>query len=122
MAPLAYFALTREGVINDMNFFGSRMIGKTYAHLKGTRFGLYVADQSRLIFNQFLDKVFTLKGTEICIVTMTLSNNMIKNVLLTGNVRKKNEQCLIAAIDITECLLLHKKSNDLEQLHNYFVD
>jgi hypothetical protein len=52
---------------------------------------------------------------------MSLDHNFIKHVLLTGNISKNNEHCLIAAIDISDRINLEKESNELKQFNDYFV-
>ena len=54
-------------------------------------------------------------------VSMTINQNAIKQILLTGNITKNGKFCLIAAIDITERLKLEKETTELQQFNSYFI-
>lgn len=120
LAPLGYFTLTKEGQIIELNHFGSLML-QQHAVLEKSNFGFYVIDDDKPILTLFLEKIFNAKFTETCIVSMSLKQNFIKHVLLTGNISKKSEHCLIAAIDISDRIELEKESNELKQFNEYFV-
>jgi len=101
-APSGYFTLSNNGEILELNLCGSQMLGKDRTFLISKMFGLYVSDDSKPIFNRFLDKVFSSKLQDICEVALQVNNNLPMYVHLSGSVTENGEQCLIIAMDITE--------------------
>ena len=102
-APSGYFTLTKLGEIIELNLHGARLLGKERLRLINRRFGSSVSDQTKSIFNTFLDKVFTSKGNQSCEVTLSVENKNIPTyVYLTGHALENGEQCLISVVDITE--------------------
>ena len=121
LAPLGYFTLTINGEINELNEFGSHMLGKESLLVENGLFGFYVIDEDKPVFNLFMEEIFKNHLTETCMVSMQLKENVIQNVLLTGNLIHNTEHCMIAAIDISERMRLEKESNELKQFNNYFI-
>jgi len=121
LAPLGYFTLTMHSEIIELNQFGSNMLCKDDLLSKNSLFGFYVIDEDKPIFNLFLEEIFKNNKIETCMIGMQLKENVIKNVLLTGNRIHHDEHCIIAAIDISERMRLEKESNELKQFNNYFI-
>jgi hypothetical protein len=121
LAPLGYFTLTKEGQIVELNHFGSLMLNQQHAVLEKSNFGFYVINEDKPILNLFLEKIFNGKVTETCMVSMSLDQNFIKHVLLTGNISKNKNHCLLAAIDISDRINMEKETNELKQFNEYFV-
>jgi len=122
LAHLAFFTLSKEGEIIEGNLHGSEMFGKEQNDLRNSRFGLFITDESKPTFNLFFEKAFSTKATECCMVSMALNNSIIKHILLTGNVTKNSEHCLLAVIDITPLVEKENKIKELEQFNSYFID
>ena len=120
-APIGYFTLSREGIINEANEFGSQMLGIDPDQLLSCYFDSFIADEDKKNFISFLDNTFESKLIETCMVSMIINQNAIKQILLTGNITKKGNFCLIAAIDISERLKLEKETTELQQFNSYFI-
>ncbi len=101
-APSGYFTLSTEGEIIDLNLCGSQMLGKERLHLKNSRFGFFVSDDTRQIYNQFLRKLFDSKTKESCDVALKANDSLTMYVHLTGIATENGEHCLVTAIDITK--------------------
>ncbi|MEI6089146.1 MAG: PAS domain S-box protein [bacterium] len=101
-APSGFFVLSEEGEIIKLNLSGANMLGKERSLLINSRFGFFVSNDTKTIFNHFLEKVFTGKSKESCELTLSLSNNLPIYVQLTGIVAEENGQCLVTTVDITE--------------------
>jgi PAS domain-containing protein len=121
LAPLGYFTITKQHDIIDLNHFGLLMLTKEHDVLEKSNFGYFVVTEDKPTFNSFIEKIFDTNRSETCVVTMTLDQNETKQVLLTGNVNKNKDCCLLAAIDITERMMIEKKSNELKQFNDYFI-
>lgn len=73
-APSAYFPLTRDGTILDLNISGSKMPGKHRNKLINSRYGFFVSQYTRPAFNLFLNKLFESKSDEVCEVILEVNN------------------------------------------------
>ena len=56
--PAGNFTISNEGEIIKLNICGSQMLGKDRSRLKTSRFGFFVSDDTKPIFNLFIKKVF----------------------------------------------------------------
>ena len=101
-SPFCYFTLTKAGEIVELNLKGSHLLGKELLHLIGSRFGFFVSNQDKPIFNLFLEKVFLTNVKETCLISLFLDDNKTKNIILTGKTTIDRNYCLISAIDNTE--------------------
>ncbi|MCX6237899.1 MAG: PAS domain S-box protein [Bacteroidia bacterium] len=101
-APSGYFTLSKEGEIIELNLSGANMLGKESSHLKNSLFGFFVSDNTKPIFNQFLEDVFNSEVKETSEVILTTNGNSLINVFLTGIAKGNGDQCYVSAIDITE--------------------
>jgi len=100
-APTAYFTLSKQGVILELNICGSKLLGKDHSRLKGRRFGFFVSDDTKSIFNLFLWNVFITKAKETCDVTLLVDGDLSMNVQLNGIVIENGKSCFVTAYDIT---------------------
>ena len=100
-AAASNFTLSRKGEIIDINLTGSQMIGTGRHHLKNSRFGFSVSDESKPIFNHFLERVFKSKTRESCELRMSDDGYMPAYVQITGILSRSGEQCYITVTDIT---------------------
>jgi PAS domain-containing protein len=121
LAPIGYFTLSTEGEIIELNLHGSQMFGKEKTLSVNSRFGFFVTDETKPIFNQFIENVFSTRATETCVVSMRVNDFILKQVLLTGNVSKNSEHCFISVIDITLLIEQENKIKELQLFNDYFV-
>ena len=101
-APSGYFTLSKEGKVIELNHSGAKMLGKERWRLKNSLFGFFVSNDTKPIFNRFLEKVFNSKTKESCEVILSVNDNLPTFVQLTGIAFKNGEQCLLTVIEITE--------------------
>ncbi len=102
-APSGYITLTKLGEIIELNFYAARLLGKERLRLINRRLSSSISDQTKPIFNNFLDKVFKSEGNESCEVTLWVESiNIQTYIYLTGHVIENGEQCRISVVDITE--------------------
>jgi PAS domain-containing protein len=100
-APLGYLALSKTGEIIEINQLGSLLLGKERKNLVNSRFGFFISNDTKPVYNQFLEKVFNNNTTESCKVTISIPDK-IKYVILTGHAIQNGEQCLVTVADITQ--------------------
>lgn len=123
-APSGYFTLTKEGEIIELNLRGANMLGKERRNLKNSQFGFFVSNQTRLIFNKFLENVFRSNTERNCVVSLATEDNTLIDVYINGILTQKGNQCLATVVDITEHMLLialQKKNYKLE-LYNKIME
>ncbi|MCX6249351.1 MAG: PAS domain-containing protein [Bacteroidetes bacterium] len=101
-APSGYFTLSKEGKIIDLNLCGSQMLGKERSLIINSPFEFFVSNNTKPIFNLFLEKVFNSKAKESCEITLSTNGYLPTYVHLFGMVTENGEQCLVTAIDITD--------------------
>ena len=101
-APTGYFTLTNSGKVLDLNLVGSQLLRKERSKLKNSEFGFFVLDDSKPVFNQFLENVFRLDNKECCEVKLLLDDATTVHVFLTGILSGNKEQAFITIIDISK--------------------
>ncbi|MDD4968295.1 MAG: PAS domain S-box protein [Paludibacter sp.] len=97
-----YLILSNEGETLDLNYSAARLLGKERIKLKNSRFGFFVAENDRPVFNGFLSDLFNFKINISCEVSLIFDRLPTITVLLSGILIQNQEQCLISVLDITE--------------------
>jgi PAS domain S-box-containing protein len=101
-APLGYYTLSREGEIFAVNHAGAQLLERNRSDLKNSRLGFYISEDTKPIFNSFLDKLFRDKTKESCEVILKIHDELPIYVQITGTVSVNTEQCFLIVVDITE--------------------
>jgi PAS domain S-box-containing protein len=115
-APSGYFTLTKTGKIIALNLTGSQMLGKDRSRLIESQFGFFVSNDTKPIFNLFLEKAFSGTIKECCELRLVLEPNTITNVYLTGIVAENNrKEALISVVDITQLKLAETALTESEE-------
>jgi len=141
-APSGYFTLNNKSEIIELNLYESTLLGMPSSLLRNQKFGVFVTDETKPIFNIFLDKVFKSKKKETCELTLSVKSGLPIYVFLSGFVPENTDYCLVTMLDITERrlaedALIEKKvqyqnlanpglaliwTSDTNKLCNYFND
>jgi transcriptional regulator with PAS, ATPase and Fis domain len=100
-APTGYFTLDSEGSIKDLNFTGADMLNDRRFALINSNFKLFVSDDSRLEFNNFLNKIYTGNLKESCEVILGYDNTTLCHVYIEGVVIGDDRTCLLSVVDIS---------------------
>jgi hypothetical protein len=100
-APMGYFTLDFEGCISELNFTGAEMLGDKRFSLVDSNFKLFVADDSKSVFNDFLNKVFTSYAKESCEIILGYDQRVLCHVYLEAVVIGDDRTCLLSAVDIS---------------------
>ena len=108
-APACYFTLSKNGEIIELNFSGANLIGKERSAFKNNNFGLFVAEESLLNFEQFLQRVVSGYRKEICEVILIDKQDQRNDVFITGRSMENGEQCLINVVDVSTFRKVEKK-------------
>ncbi|MEI7504153.1 MAG: PAS domain-containing protein [Paludibacter sp.] len=101
-APTAYFTISKNAEIEELNLTAVILLGKERTRLLNSSFGFFVADESKPIFNHFLDKVFGGLKKETCEIELITDSIKPIYVQLIGRNAGKEDCCLVNVIDITK--------------------
>jgi PAS domain-containing protein len=100
-APMGYFTLDPDGNICELNFTGAEILGDKRFSLVNSNFKLFVAEDSRTIFDRFFSKMYSKKGKESCELKLGYDGNPLCTVYMEGVVNGDDRNCLLSVVDIT---------------------
>lgn len=100
-APIGYVTIDRHGLISAVNLGGAALLGLERSLLLGRRFSLYVADEDRIFFSGFLEKIFAGMTRESCDITLRNEEHVALIVHVDAVAFESGQECRVAIIDIT---------------------
>jgi PAS domain-containing protein len=100
-APMGYFTLDPDGNICELNFTGAEMLRDKRFSLVNSNFKLFIAEDSRTVFDKFFSKVYSKKGKESCEVKLGYDGNPLSIVYMEGVVTGDDRNCLLSVVDIS---------------------
>ena len=102
-APVGYLSLNRDGTIQSVNFTGASFLGSDRTLLLGRRFGLFVTEECRSAFADFLDTVFISTNNMSCEVELVKKDGNVPLIVqVEARSDETRENCRLALVDITE--------------------
>ena len=101
LSLVGYFSLDEDGTIHSLNFTGADMLGERRFSLINSNFKLFVADESKSVFNDFLKRVYTNYTKESCKIFLGINKEVLLPVYMEGVVTEDNQECLLSVIDIS---------------------
>jgi signal transduction histidine kinase/CheY-like chemotaxis protein len=104
--PSGFFTLSREGDVIELNLAGAELLRKNQFKLINSRFCFFVSDETKPIFNLFLDNLFKHSNKQSCEVAIINNESEITYVHMTGIVEESTKHCHISVIDITDRKLM----------------
>jgi PAS domain S-box-containing protein len=113
--PSGYFTLNKDNEIIELNLNAAKMLGKERCQLVNSKFGFFISEDTKPIFNLYLEKIFNSKVEESCEITITSDNNVVKYIHLSGIVSENREQCLVSTIEVTEQRRAEQALNESEE-------
>ncbi len=106
-APIGYFTLEKDGSIIELNFTGADMLGERRFTLVNQNFKLFIAKDSKDVFNRFFNKIYTSNIKESCELMLEYDNNPLCHVYLEGITTDDDQKCLLSVIDIARFKMLN---------------
>lgn len=100
-ATSGYYTLTKNGNITELNLQGAKYLNKERSGLINSNFTFFLSNETKLVFNQFLEKLFSSTNKETCEVTIITNNSIETFVNITGIASENGENCFITVIDIS---------------------
>lgn len=101
-APIGYLSLDRTGIVRNANIACASLLGIERSRLTGRSFKLFVTDEYRPIFAEFIAQVFSSQVKQSCQIQLATENNSLLFGLMEGICLASGLECRIAVIDITE--------------------
>jgi len=121
-SPTGYFTLSIDGEISGLNQSGANMLHREKENLTGSRFGLFVSEETKPIFNDFLEQIYKNKTVQTCEIALHLSENETIYATLTGVLADNQECCLITAINTTDYKQQKEKLHHERELYQDIVN
>ena len=101
-APLGNFTISKESEIILLNISAAKMLGKERSQLIGNKFSFFVSNDTKPVFNLFIENIFTKKTQECCDLSFLTDRDFPKYVHLVGILSPNGEHCFVTVIDITD--------------------
>jgi len=101
LAPMGYITLDSTGTIYEINQAGANMMGGDISGLLKTNFKLYVADNAKVIFADFIKKVFESYQKVSCQIMLERNKKPLGYVYIEGVVITEEEMCLLSVVNIS---------------------
>lgn len=101
LSLVGYFSLDAEGIICDLNFAGSDMLGERRFSLIDSKFKLFVSDESKFVFDDFIKNVYTSYSKESCEISLSTATKPLCPVYIEGVVTEDDQKCFLSVIDIS---------------------
>jgi len=101
-APVGYFTLDHDGVIQTVNLTGIRMLGREQSELVNRHFEQFIADEERFVFRTYIRTVFAGRVKETCRLRLLRSDHQPLYVRIEAMATESGEECLAVLVDITE--------------------
>lgn len=101
-SPMGYFSLDQDGVIHDLNFSGAEMLQEKRFSLIDTNFKIFIHEDSKSIFNDFLNKVYLSNRKESCEVMLGYDNNSLGYAYIEGIITLEEQKCLLSVVNISK--------------------
>ncbi len=121
-APFGYLTLSKEGEIIELNFCSANILGKERSLLMNNRFGFFVSDETRTVFNEFIDNLYKGNIKETCELTLNINPSAPTYVNLIANTSHNNTNCHIIMIDISQRKKLEEEVRASEEKYRCIFD
>lgn len=102
LAPSGYVTLSKDGRIIELNLSGAQMLGKKQSLLISSLFTSYISDDSKPVFDLFLNKIFKHHCKVTCELILVCNDTSSIDVFVTGNIAGNDEHCVISMVDVSE--------------------
>ncbi len=99
LSPLGYLTIDQNGIIEELNFSAADMLGERRFGVVGSNFNLYLTDESKPVFDHFLNNVFVSNEKESCEVMLGYDNVTLCKVYIEGIVTGDDQKCLLSVVD-----------------------
>lgn len=100
-APMGYFTLDKNSIISELNFTGAEILGEKRFSLIDSNLKLFITEDSKCVFADFIDRVYANQSKESCEVEIGYNSGPSRRVYMEGVVIADDQQCLLSVVDIS---------------------
>jgi PAS domain S-box-containing protein len=118
-APSGYFTLSQKAEILELNHSGAKMLGMNRSLLQNKSFSSFISNESKPVFNLFLERAFNSKMKEACNVALINKGGLKLHVALTAIYDEKMDNFRLTVVDVSE---LFNSNDKLFQSERRFRD
>jgi PAS domain S-box-containing protein len=108
-SPIGYLTVSFDGRITGANLHSAKMLGKARSGLKNNNLGFFISEDTRPVFNEFLEDLRKSKTRNTCEVALKTKDNTPVYVLFAGHITDQGHECQLTMVDITERKQLDEK-------------
>lgn len=112
--PIAYFSLTREGEILQLNKKASELLGRERSYLISQNFMNFLPEEMRITLKDFLREVFEKPGKVRYEIKINKSDHSVINCVLEGTLSEFKDYCIAIVVDINELKPLEPELRDTQ--------
>lgn len=105
-APMAYFTLKPDGTILDLNIAGTELMSVSKVSPVNVNFKLYVSDESKPVFSQFLQNVFSSTSKETCEVKLEYNKITLGYAYMEAIAIQDEQICFMSVVDMSNTINL----------------
>ncbi len=102
LAAMGYFLLEPDGKICELNFTGADMLREKRFTLIGSSYKLFVSDESKTAFNDFLEKAYKSNAMESCKIMLGYEGKPLCMVYMEGIVTEGEKNCLLSVVNLSK--------------------
>lgn len=100
-SPMGYLTIDLVGSIHELNFTAAEMLGDKRIILLNSNFKLFVEENSKRIFNNFLSKLYQTKEKESCKIKLGYDKRTLCSVYMEGIITDDDQKCLLSVVDLS---------------------
>jgi PAS domain S-box-containing protein len=101
-APVGYFTLTPDGIIQLVNLTGARLLGPARSELSGRFLGRHISPDQQTLFVSFLHQVFAHEAKQSCELTLAGDGRSPRFVSVEAERSSDGRECRVVMTDITD--------------------
>ncbi|MBW6479091.1 MAG: response regulator [Bacteroidales bacterium] len=113
-APSGYLTLSKEGDILELNNSAAMLLHKERDQLINNRLALFISDDTRAVFNKFLQKLDVTTDKQTCEIKLEKEGFYSAYVSVDGILSKGGETILLSMVDITKSKQAEESLRELE--------
>ena len=117
-APIGLFSIDMQGLIQEVNLVGAKLLGVERRNLMNRHFRLFVAPKDRPYFDEFCKSAFETSIKQMCELNLLRDGEPTIYARVDGIAAEdgslNDRQCRIAVIDITERRQMEKMLRESE--------